>query len=233
MLGDKSTFSITPFLNRTTSVAPETPDEQHEQPAKPAEEAASNDIAEAEPTPTAPPKKALKKSVAPKPKALAPAASKANAKPRAGPARKKAAPSLEVVAEETPGADASQEKENIAPAGIKVPLGGEPKSKPKSLQPRKSLHDFASFNKEPAPEKKKKNRKQLGDSTLLGRTLFDEIEDDEAKPTKPLPGRGLFAARALGKSLGAKGGLKGPLMVAEDGFQFSPLKKDRKKGAAA
>lgn len=63
-------------------------------------------------------------------------------------------------------------------------------------------------------------------------TLFDE-EDDA--PTKALPGRGLFGNVRMGPLGGfgaAKGsflgGKKSGLVSTEDGFQFSPLKKDRK-----
>ena len=62
-------------------------------------------------------------------------------------------------------------------------------------QPRKSLMSFAAFTDEPEPEKKKK-RKLLGGGGGLGKTLFD-VEGD-AMPAKLVPGKGLFAARALG-----------------------------------
>ncbi|KAF2495168.1 hypothetical protein BU16DRAFT_581914 [Lophium mytilinum] len=235
-VGDKSTFSITPFLNRTASIAPDSPPQ--DEPT--IEEDEKEEALEA--TPSAPPKKATKKAAQPKvkpiAKPLAPAASsKANAKP---PARKKAPIStLEKVTEEvTEVAEENAEKPVSAPIttitenteNIMVPTFPvlKPASRPKA-KPRKSLMSFAAFNEEPAPEKKKKRK--LG-SSGLGKTLFDAEEDD--LPPKPIPGKGLFAARALGKTLLAGKGAKGPIsggfkMMTEDGFQFSPLKKDRRR----
>jgi len=91
---------------------------------------------------------------------------------------------------------------------------------------------FATFTDEPAEKKKK--RKLLGNSTSgLGKTLFDE-DDGDKLPAKPVPGRGLFAARGLGK--GGAFGLKKNLskvVLQDEGFMFSPLKKDRKAMALA
>ncbi|KAF1963615.1 hypothetical protein CC80DRAFT_433349 [Byssothecium circinans] len=232
--GDTSTFSLTPFLNRTGSVAPgETIIEEEEE-----EEGASG--AAQEPTPTTPPKKAPNKAAEhkSKPKALAPSASnKANAKPR----KKAAAPILEMVTEEVSQLS-SQSKDNSENAPITIPLKdadeGGPSLKPtfKSLKakPRKSLMSFATFTEEPAAEKKKKRK--LGSSSTgggLGKTLFDAEEEDDA-PTKPTSSKGIFAARALGKSVLGKGrAQQGPIsgghnMLSEEGFSFSPLKKDRR-----
>jgi hypothetical protein len=235
-VGDKSTFSITPFLNRTTSVVPDSP---------PPDDPMIEDDAEEEPaeaTPSAAPKKIARKPTQPKAKPaakpLAPAASsKANAKP---PPRKKAPiSSLEKVTEETTEiADGNVEKpipaptvtvtetdENTAIAAAPVLKAA---SRPKGL-PRKSLMSFAAFTDDSGFEKKKKRK--LGGSGL-GKTLFDAEDDD--LPAKPIPGKGIFAARSLGKALLAGKGAKGPIsggykMMTEDGFQFSPLKKDRKK----
>jgi len=102
-------------------------------------------------------------------------------------------------------------------------------------QPRKSLLSFAALTDEPAPaEKKKKKRKLLGggSSSGLGKTLFDE-DDGDKLPAKPIPGKGLFAGRGLLGGGKKKGLLKGPFVTADDGFTFSPLKKDRKAAALA
>lgn len=238
--GDKSTFSITPFLNRTTSVAPDSPIQEEDDEAadvaptdqqdREAEEAAS--------TPSAQPKKAAKKpAAAPKPKSkplTTSSAGKANTKPTAG-RKKTAVQTLEQVAEED-SAD-----ENSAPAApTTIPLNDTaeaskplvPKLKPTSMNgSRKSLASFATFNAEPPAEKKKKRK--LGGGSGLGKTLFDD--DEGAPPAKPIPGKGLFAARALGKALGAGrigGGFNGGMLSTEDGFMFSPLKKDRRAAAA-
>jgi hypothetical protein len=74
----------------------------------------------------------------------------------------------------------------------------------------------------------------------LGKTLFDD-EDDA--PSKPLPGRGggLFGATRLGplaaggvrgSFIGGMGKKKSGLLTADDGFMFSPLKKERKAMAS-
>jgi hypothetical protein len=127
-------------------------------------------------------------------------------------------------------------------------------SKP-HLKPRKSLLAFPSFTStasEPTEKKRisassvvTKKRKMLGSSSIGSSfladstgdglpktvTLFDEEDEaDRMMPAKPIPGRGLFAKRAMNKALG-KGKLPaGANMVADNGFQFSPLKKSRRAG---
>ena len=222
-VGDTSAFSLTPFLNRTSNVAPgETileEDEEDDQPVP------------LEATPTAPPKKAPKKAVEPQYKPLAPSASsKANAKPR----KKTPAPTLEMVTEEA--SELSHSKDNSENLPVRIPLkpADDGQSKPKSLKPkpRKSLMSFATFTEEPAAEKKKKRK--LGASATgggLGKTLFDADEEEDA-PVKPIASKGIFAARALGKSVIGKGQQRpisgGYNMMSEEGFSFSPLKKDRR-----
>ncbi|KAF2147261.1 uncharacterized protein K452DRAFT_314462 [Aplosporella prunicola CBS 121167] len=251
MPGEKSTFSITPFLNRTANVIEDTPKEQ----AEDAEvEHDDQDSAEAQGTPTVQPKKG-KKAVSEKPKTKALAALDANQKAKPAAQRKKAAaPALEKVAEEADSDD--QENSPVAEeAATKLEEPEKPKEKgkkakqaekesePTSLKPklkpasaaRKSLASFASFMDEGAPEKKKKKRKLGGNQSILGKTLFDVDEEEEtSKPAKPIPGRGIFAARALGKGrlggpfAGAKSLGAGPTMTTVDGFTFSPRKKEKK-----
>lgn len=235
-VGDKSTFSITPFLNRTMSVAPESPEQVEEASAEAAAQESESEI-EAE-SPSAANVRPTTEA-APKPLATVPA-SKSNikkAKPAAEPKPKKQTKkqALEQVIEEVE--PASQEETT---ATTKVPTfkakkttDGETKPKPKQ---RKSLATFAAFTHEPEPEKKQKKRKLGG----LGKTLFDD-EDDA--PSKPLPGRGggLFGASRLGplagggvrgSFIGGMGKKKGGLITADDGFMFSPLKKERKAMAS-
>jgi hypothetical protein len=225
-VGDTSAFSLTPFLNRTGNVAPgETiieEDEENDQPAPLSE------------TPTAPPKKAPKKTTELKSKPLALSASnKANAKPR----KKTPAPSLEMVTEETSELSASKDNSENIPITIPLKPADDGTSKPKSLKPkpRKSLMSFATFTEEPAAEKKKKRK--LGASATgggLGKTLFDDDEEESA-PMKPIASKGLFAARALSKSVLGKGQQRpisgGYNMMSEEGFSFSPLKKDRRSAS--
>jgi hypothetical protein len=226
-VGDTSTFSLTPFLNRTGNVAPASPIAE--------EDEEESEAVQEEPTPTAQPKKAPKKATQPKVKALAPAPSnKANAKV---PGRKKAvAPPLEMVAEEASEVSHSQSKDNSENAPISIPLkdadDGLPtksKSAVPKFKPRKSLMSFATFTEEPAAEKKKKRK--LGASA--GKTLFDAEDGEDAAPLKPVGvSKGLFAARALGKSVLGKQGQRpisgGFNMLSEEAFAFSPLKKDRR-----
>jgi hypothetical protein len=228
VMGDTSTFSLTPFLNRTGSVAPGSPivEEEEEPP-------------QGESTPTAvQPKKAPKKVAQPKVKPLAPSSQKANAKV---PARKKAvAPALEMVAEEASELSHHVSKDESENAPISIPLkdaddGSSKKSTsaaPK-FKPRKSLMSFATFVEEPAAEKKKKRK--LGASA--GKTLFDAEDGEDAAPLKPVGvSKGLYAARALGKSVLGKQGLQRPIsggfnMLSEEAFSFSPLKKDRRSAS--
>jgi hypothetical protein len=234
MPGEKSTFSITPFLNRTMSVPPESPgsDQEVQQPqAGQSIDNGTDTIEEdGQATPSARPKKA---SVSKKP--LAPAASaKANA--NSAPKRKKsvaAAPALEKVAEESPEKDENTEPQKQPPTQSSI----VPKLKT-NHPPRKSLLEFSTFNVEPVSHIKKKQR-TLGNTSLLGgntTTLFDEDDDDRPAP-KAIPGKGIWGGRTMAFGKGgfanAKNRLKGPLMMADDGssFQFSPLKKDRRRMA--
>ncbi|KAH4059166.1 hypothetical protein HBH49_014750 [Parastagonospora nodorum] len=226
-VGDTSAFSLTPFLNRTGSVVPASPivEEEEEEEATAQEEA----------TPTALLKKASKKIAQPKVKALAPAPSnKANAKVTGR--KKAAAPVLEMVSEEASVMSHSQSKDDSENAPVMVPLkdsddGPSTKSKPivPKFKPRKSLMSFATFAEEPAAEKKKKRK--LGASA--GKTLFDAEDGEDVAPLKPVGvSKGLFAARALGKSVLGKQGQRpisgGFNMLSEEAFAFSPLKKDRR-----
>ncbi|KAE8836319.1 hypothetical protein CFE70_000418 [Pyrenophora teres f. teres 0-1] len=227
-VGDTSTFSLTPFLNRTGNVTAASPIVEEEE-----EEQEEQEAIPEQSTPTAPPKKASKKAAQPKVKALAPAASsKANAKPR----KKNAAPALEMVTEEVSEVSHNTSKEDSENAPVSIPLkdndgpskkssNGAPKAKP-----RKSLMSFATFAEEPAVEKKKKRK--LGASA--GKTLFDAEDAEDVAPLKPVGiSKGLFAARALGKSVLGKQGQQRPIsggfnMMSEEAFTFSPLKKDRR-----
>jgi len=218
-LGEKSSFSITPFLNRTSSIAPNSPEEEGED-AQEAPRRERQPTPEAEDSPTAEPGKTKKVPLQPVP------ASKTNIKKAPAQQKKTKLSNLEKVVEED---EESQPKEAIPDAAMLKPKQQAPKPKV-----RKSLATFATFNFEPEPEKKVKKRKLGG----LGKTLFDE-EDDA--PTKALPSKGLFAGGRLGPlggfgavrgsflGGGAKAGLKKGFMSTEDGFQFSPLKKQRRE----
>lgn len=222
-VGETSTFSLTPFLNRKSSVAP----------SGTILEESDEDGSEAA-TPTVPPKRDTKDLIQTKTKPLAPSASnKANAKTLHK--KKPATSALEMVTEEV--SEHSEPKDNSENAPITVPLkdadDGTSTSKEKGLvpkiKPRKSLMSFAAFNDEPIAEKKKKRKLGAVGNSGMGKTLFDA--DEDAIPSKPT-GKGILAARALGKSVFAKGPARpitgGYNMMSEDNFAFSPLKKDRR-----
>lgn len=259
-VGDKSTFSITPFLNRTMSVAADTPDSDKERQTAVAGESESEeeeeaDASDVEPSPAAAKAKAPATKARKQPLATVPA-SKANIKKPSAARAKKA---LDAVVEEEepasqpakPASQIAQKEKKTAGATSKIPLkGGDDEeetaeqAKPISKQKvRKSLATFTSFmlDPEPAAEKKQKKRKLGG----LGKTLFDEDDDAGAAANKPLPGRNAMFGGARG--LGPFGALKGGSILAgarvgggnplikkkagglmeHDGFQFSPLKRNR------
>lgn len=240
-VGDKSTFSITPFLNRTLSIAPESPSSDKDDATKSAAQPESDSEAEVDASPAAAKandtasKTSKKQPLAPIP------ASKSNIKkPTAAARTKKALASVQE--EEEPASQPSKPKETTTVS--KIPLkggdedGDKETQKPKPKQKvRKSLATFTSFmlDPEPAAEKTKTKKRKLGG---LGKTLFDD-EDGDNVVAKPLPGRGAIFGAAAARSLGPFGGLgkgafggalgakkKGGLMEA-DGFAFSPLKRNR------
>lgn len=257
--GDKSTFSITPYLNRTASVAPESP------PMDRTSKATGEDDVVVEPRPINTPSAGVRKRTMAveegtsdaKPKPLATAASKANAKPPARRKGKAAVPALAKVAEEgedgrdgatgTLSHENDQENANLETVSGPAQEPGPAKPVVKKAAP-KALTSFASFNDSELNLENRKKRKLPGNTSLLGKTLFDDDEDSQPRskglgfggfgPFGAQKALGAFAGRGLlgpGKGKGAllgKGRIGG-LITAEDGFQFSPLKKDRKKALPA
>ncbi|PVH80725.1 hypothetical protein DL98DRAFT_654425 [Cadophora sp. DSE1049] len=235
MVGEKSMFSITPFLNRTMNMAPDTPDQdanpeildgeeqpgeaeswgmeqqQHEQSGRPIDDATS--------TPSADPKPKTQRKTATKPSGAKKdilGESKASVKNKK-PASKKASravSTLEQVAE-------VEDEENEHPE-VAVAVLSKTTDKPlKSDNTKVSQVHAKNVDVEDGGAKKKK-RKLLGG----GKTLFDEEDGEVAKrPAKVALG----PPRLLGK-----GGLPGPKSMngaigSSSGFgAFSPLKKDRR-----
>ena len=121
-----------------------------------------------------------------------------------------------------------------------------PQKENQKARVRRSLATFATFTLEPEAVTEKKRKRKLGG---LGKTLFDDDDENADASSKALPGsRGLFAGVGAGRmgplaglmggrgsflvgggAAGAKGGLKRGLLATEDGFQFSPLKRQRKE----
>ena len=231
LVGEKSTFSITPFLNRTASVQPEGADEP------------IASIEDRSPS-TRPATNVL----------VASGAGKSNQKMRLDPSVRKrsvaAATTLEQVNEE----EDSNDENRVPGPMVNGEKQGAHEAKPAkpALKPRKSLANFASFREgslqprsrlgsvEPVTKKK---RKLLGNAG--GKTLMDNDEDESAtgESVGAFGGKTLFGGGmqrtfgAFGNTAGGFGGgpiskRKGPLKTA-DGFAFSPLKKERRAMAAA
>jgi hypothetical protein len=221
-VGDKSTFSITPFLNKTMNADMEEQSEAEDEEASPV---------------------AQKSSKQP----LAPAeSSKANAQTKKPTAqRKQKAPMLEMVTEESEDVH-SQGQENVPKTkagGMKLKTktndGPDETREPnKKKKPRKSLVEFDTFraSEEKSTTMQKKKRKLGG----IGKTLMDEEDDSQAPAKGGFGARGLFGTKGYSVLAGQKKGSsmfnkssglgKSVLMSAADGsdFQFSPLKRNRK-----
>lgn len=253
-VGDKSTFSITPFLNRTASILPEDSpiaeeDEDAEQEEN--EEAAKSDSPTiAKKLPLAPLSTNTKKPAAPRQR-----------KPKAAPAQKKMALDAVVEEEDDDNEDdhvaAGQENPKVQKIKTKEVEGNEdePQAKKDKKKKRKSLADFKTFDIEPEVSKKTKGGQKSRKLGGIGKTLFDAedaAEDAGAGIGGGIgggKGRGLFGGRgfgalggglrkgllsgkggALGSSvMGNKGSsaVGGMTMQAGDGsgFVFSPLKR--------
>lgn len=209
--GDKSSFSITPYLNRTASAAPESPLEPvvasvdaawlGEPPG--AQQEPSDSVSMARQS------AAANESNIGKPKALGTMkASKTNAKTAPRRNKPKSAAGLEKVAEE----EHEENEENIAE---------EPS---KATGPTQVGDDSTTWGF----EAKKKKRKLLGGG--LNKTLFDE---DDGEPGKAGPGTTVFGALSRAALAGAQ---KRSLLVAPSASKstfgaFSPLKRNRQPTA--
>lgn len=212
--GEKSMFSVTPFLNRTVSVVP----------GSHASEIGEEEGGDNEELPTSPSRTSrtkapvaselrdkgkLASSTVPanKPGTLETAkASKAISRPLPG-RKPKAAPILEKVAEE------EHDKNQVPTAALIKPTASE-------SVPDETINDGI--------EMKRKKRKLLGRG--LGKTLFDEDEGEALKGDKGIIGgiRG-FGTLARGGLGGTKFLPRTVLGASANGFgAISPLKKDRK-----
>ncbi len=228
IVGEKSTFSITPFLNRTMSVAPESPakhvsDDAEDEPVASIEGTGSPTSKRAKPAPS------TRQPLGP--------ASAGRTNTKAGRKKAVAASTLELVAEED---DSDAENAPLAVVAVAEAAKREKLTLKPTLKP-KSLSSFASFRDislPPQQQVQKKKRKLLGASA---KTIFDDKEDEDGADFAVGRGAfggqrafGAFAGRGFG-GLGLLGGMKkkGPLVVAADGFAFSPLKRERKVAAAA
>lgn len=212
VIGEKSTFSITPFLNRTASVAPESP---------PLENASGDDegyVKESDSLSGNTKQKAVsldamsdlldksdttRKGLQANIRCILEHAKTGKKNSRAPPARKtKAAPTLEQVTEEENNETGGSTKSMDEPAATKF----------------SSNETFDG-----GLEMKRRKRKLLRGG--LGKTLFDEDEGDALKEDRLLGGGRGFGT--LGK--GGLGARKfGPRKAISPFGAISPLKRDRK-----
>ncbi|KAI1389930.1 uncharacterized protein F4822DRAFT_218825 [Hypoxylon trugodes] len=228
LVGEKSAFSITPFLNRTKSIMEDTPKTNEEasntsdpaapdatEPVEPTTTtvplAPAGEVPEKEPTPPAPEEKEKSK---PGPKSRgrpkkvlgeAPSAKK-NAQPVPKKSLKTKT-SLEKVVEETKDDNQENQRE---PA--------EPAEKTTTVKFNFNLPQDESLSSANGELPKKKKRKVLGST----KTLFDD-EEGEAPPARKPAKIQLGAKRTIGKA---------PLGVKRNAFAgsatFSPLKRERR-----
>jgi hypothetical protein len=197
--GDKSTFSITPFLNRTMSILPDTPDadEQQEKPedlAKPTEV----DSESASPTRSK------------------------QSKPRKAPAASTKAKGSRVLQETkaAPKANGNVRKGSNSP--VKKPFGLAKVMEEGNDENEEAADTVSELTKAAKPAVKKRQK-------ILGqrKSLFDEDDAEETKSRARTVGL-LGASRGLGiRGGGGLGpinlGSKGKTLA-----EFSPLKKDRR-----
>lgn len=252
-VGDKSTFSITPFLNRTTTILPEDSpviEEAADEEMEESVEAQPNSPILAKKVPLTQISTNTKKSAAAPPQR------------KTGGASKKTA--LDAVVEEDDdhvgiGQENAIVHQKTKTIKTKVVDGSgdeeEAPAKKEKRKKRKSLADFKSFDTEPEVSKKskagQKSRKLGGGAS----TIFDAEEEEGADNIGArgiigaVKGRGLFGGKGFGalgggggRGLLKKGGVLGAsskmasskgsatsamLMQAGDGsgFVFSPLKR--------
>jgi hypothetical protein len=227
MVGEKSMFSITPFLNRTISMAAQSPGEEAECEAPgeaqvsvegelttrvAREQSQTSRVEELSPT-SAPKQRGGKKTSdnAPAAETKILGEAKTSNKNKKPPAKKsRVLSTLEKVTEEG---------DENGPPEIIVATAEE------SGAPMIFKAGHAQLKNADAEETglKKKKRKLLGG----GKTLFDE---EEVEATRRAAKVSLGPPRLLGKGLlvGPKGSLKGGLDTVSGFGGFSPLKKDRR-----
>ena len=217
--GDKSTFSITPFLNRTASAAPDSPGQLEGNRIgvvcgpSPAwvgndQEISKGASAKGISAIASPRQRKAAQLLSPKKIDVLGnvAASKLNAKATLA-RRKRAVPALEQVTEEI-------HDENLFAMGAS------------NKQARPAMHLPSSKSFDPSntsnvgQEATKKKRKLFGGA--LSGTLFDEDDGENAR------GRGKGALANGSLSL-RRGSLAPKMGALAGGFDFSPLKKDRRK----
>ena len=205
--GDKSTFSITPFLNRTMSIAPESPDEEQKRPANIEQSRSGEEGVE-------------KESITDSPKLNKPKAIKKSTSTTT-----------------TQGKESRIFKETTEPnVNTIMPKPRTASSKPalaKVTEVENEENEEASENPSELPNIRKKQAVKKKQKILGQRkSLFDDDDTEEASSRSI--GGGLLGA---GKGSGLRGGgRRGIISLSSNGkslAEFSPLKKDRRAVAEA
>jgi hypothetical protein len=231
--GDKSVFSMTPFLNKTTILPLDTPLQEADEDAINEEEDEISAIMESDQhvsSPTVPTLKPTK--VASKEKSISAKALGASKTAKLNTAAAKSRPTKIAVEPQehsevndensasTTGSAPTEDQLKPSKAASKAAL----KSAPKAIL--KASSTFTEAAAEP-----KKRRKLLGGGP--GKTLFDDEDGEAPKPSSKSSFGKAFPGLGRGGILGARTGLKGGLGGGASGFgAFSPLKKDKKVTAA-
>ncbi|RVX73440.1 hypothetical protein B0A52_03082 [Exophiala mesophila] len=205
--GDKSTFSMTPFLNRTLSILPETPAESEEQDSNnnkdnkdmslardedAAQKLTTNKVEASKQKPAK--STAARKPAQKKDKQVQPLKESTNSKANAGAAKK---PSLEKLVEQDSDMDSDQENGETT---------------------KQTSEDGRDSNVSIGEQQPKKTK------ALKRANIFDEEDTAPPAPKVRTIGNSTVGALALGRiSLKAKPNSKGKVLA-----EFSPLKKDRR-----
>ncbi|KAI9853364.1 MAG: hypothetical protein M1824_001299 [Vezdaea acicularis] len=254
-VGDKSVFSITPFLNRTMSLAPESPVRED----RPVE---SNGLAEAEAevdahapapaeeqgeieqaTPSAPPESVTRLKPARRAPTLPKATPLTLSNPgtlNAGGLKKRGRPRKVQIHTSSTLDNVVEEKENdedVSPDTIGASAGATaavPAIKPPAAVEESSQPAVVAVPNPLEPQQKKKKRKLLGGpipGAALSKTLFND--DEEAELSKPTAIKDVFA-RGGRTALGGvqKAGMLGAVGGMGAFGAFSPRKREKRGGAA-
>lgn len=250
-VGEKSTFSITPFLEKSNTInLAETIEEEDEEPSilvgkgDPGAPIVEPEAEDAEDIPLAtaekPGKSVAKALKATKSKATDASQKKPRGRPKAQ-ALKESSPNTNVPSAAKPRSkSASLEKvveepeeqprsENVSTGSIAgTKKSGESKDKSASKSTATSTVDIGNVSSD-NPEPKKKKRKLLGASNKG--TLFDKDEDAGEAEAPAAPKTAAATGGGKRKPVGLKAS-KGPVSAlaknAFGGKAFSPLKRDRR-----
>lgn len=236
-VGEKSTFSITPFLEKSNTInLAETIEEEVEEPsilegkgdsAAPIIEPEPETIEEIPAAEEKPAKSVAKALKATKPKTEAANQKKTRGKPKA-----------HALVESSPNriiASSTKSKPSNEPSTLEKVIEEPEDVRQENALANKKVASAVASSEDPSntsldnPEPKKKKRKLLG--TSAKGTLFDK-DEDAGEVEAPVPTAAVAAAKRKPIGLKASSTRKGPVSSlargAFAGKTFSPLKKDRR-----